>query len=182
MICIIRECNGTGETDRIRKFARHQNAAVCLEAVRTLMHFGTHDALPFLMTCLQGREHDLRKGAIRLSGIYRVKEAVPYLLRYLEKTDIFGTESLEKLDLVKALNEIGDPSSVAVLQKIYSSRTIFYKGYMDELKAEIFRGLKHYPYEAVKDLIQQGHSSRNTEIRELCEKYLADNEAGAGGS
>jgi len=172
MIYLIRECKGTGEADKIRKLVRHDNATIRMEAVKTLLHFRTPDAISHVRTFLQSEDPDVRKATIRLAGTYKVREVVPALITYLEKRDLFGTETFNKIDIVRALGEIGDIRAVASLQKILTAVTILYKGNLEELKLEIFKTLDRYPLDAVKKLIDKGLSSKNEEIRTLSEKYL----------
>jgi hypothetical protein len=172
MICLIRDCNGKKELEKIRKFLKHENVNVSMEALRTLLHFKTLDAMPQLRTRLQSEVQEVRTGAIRLAGIYRVKEAVPYLIKYLEKRDLFGTEAYYKTDLVRALGEIGDVRAVETLEKICHTRTLFYRDNLEALKVEIFRSLENYPLESVRKLIELGLGSRNEDIHALSEKLL----------
>ncbi len=179
MICLIRDCHGEKQLDKIRKFLKHENVNVRMEALRTLLHFKTLDAMPQLRACLQSDVQAVRTGAIRLSGTYRVKEAVPYLVKYLEKRDLFGTEAYYKTDLVRALGEIGDVRAVETLEKICHARALFYRGDLEGLKVEIFRSLENYPLESVRRLIELGLGSRNEEIHALSEKLLVAFHTGA---
>ena len=172
MICIIRDCHGAQQIEKIRKFLKHENVNVRMEALRTLLHFKALDAIPQLRACLQSGDPDVRTGAIRLAGIYRVREAVPYLIKYLEKRDLFGTESYYKTDLVRALGDIGDVRAVEPLEKICHTRALLYRGDLEGLKVEIFRSLENYPLESVRKLIEFGLGSRNDEIHALSEKLL----------
>ena len=172
MICLIRDCNGKKQLDKIRKFLKHENVNVSMEALRTLLYFKTLDAIPQLRACLQSEDQGIRKGAIRLAGIYRVKEAVPYLIKYLQKRDLFGTEAYYKTDLVRALGEIGDVRAVETLGKICHARALFYRSDLEGLKVEIFRSLENYPLASVTKLVDLGLRSRNEEIHALSEKLL----------
>ncbi len=172
MICLIRDCHGQNQLEKIRKFLKHENINVSMEALRTLLHFKTPDSIPQLRACLQSEVQDVRTGAIRLAGIYRVKEALPYLIKYLEKRDLFGTESYYKTDIVRALGEIGDIRAVETLEKICHTRALFYRDNLEELKVEIFRSLENYPLESVRRLIEFGLGSRNDELHALSEKLL----------
>jgi len=172
MICIIRDCHGEAQVDKVRKFLRNENINVSMEALRTLLQFNTPDAIPQLRACLQNEDQDVRTHAIRLAGSYRVKEAVPYLIKYLEKSDLFGIEAYYKTDIVRALGEIGDIKAIETLEKICHARAIFYRSDLEGLKVEIFRSLENYPLESVRKLIDYGLASRNDEIHVLSEKLL----------
>ncbi|MDH4232471.1 MAG: HEAT repeat domain-containing protein, partial [Nitrospirota bacterium] len=173
MLYLLRECDGRPYVSHIRKFAKHKNINVCIEAVKTLLYFKTPDAIPFLKLHLQSEKEDLRRAAARLAGAFRIKEAVPYLAGILEKKDIFGTESGSKTDAVRALGEIGDSSAVGALLGLCQARSLFYKGYLEALKMEIFRSLGNYPPDSIRELLAVGLVSDNEEIRSVSEKLMA---------
>ncbi len=172
MICIIRDCHGIHEIENVRKFLKHDHISVRTEALRTLLHFKTLDAIPQLRAWLQNEDQDVRTAAIRLAGIYRVKETVPDLIKFLEKRDLFGTEAYYKTDIVRTLGEIGDVRAVETLEKICHTRAIFFRSYLEGLKVEIYKSLENYPVESVRRLIDLGLGSRNEEIHTMSEKLL----------
>ena len=173
ILYLLRECDGKPYVSHIRRFAKHKNIHICIEAVKALLHFKTPDAIPLLKLYLQSDKEDLRRAAVRLAGAFRVKEAVPYLVRILEKKDIFGTESGSKIDAVRALGEIGDSSTVETLFSLCHARSLFYKGYLEALKVEIFGTLGNYPPDSIRELLAVGLGSDNKEIRSLAEKITA---------
>ncbi|MCX7793341.1 MAG: HEAT repeat domain-containing protein [Thermodesulfovibrionales bacterium] len=172
MIYLIRECGGKRYLKTIRNLARHEDRYVALEAVKTLLHFRTPDAVSHLKLYLRSDNPDIRDMAVKLAGSYKIKEAVPYLLELLEKKDILGTESYYKISVVNALAEIGDPKAIPVLKKIYNSKTLLFWSNLDELKLEIFRTIHKYPLESVKELLEMGLDSKNKEIASISRRLL----------
>ncbi len=172
MISLIRNCNGKKEVEKIRKFIKHQNIEVRIETLRTLLFFGTPDAVPYLKACLQSEEPGMRQGAIKLAGNFRVREAVPHLITLVSKRDLFGAGASYKRDIVRSLGEIGDSQAIDALLKIYRTWSLFNRKNLAELKVEIFRNLQNYSPEAVRKLIDVGRNAKNDEIRSLCEKGL----------
>jgi len=120
----------------------------------------------------------LRDQVVRLAGMYKVKEAVPYLLEILDKRDLFRTEWFHKTSVVKALGDIADPRALDILTRLYRSRTMLYRSSVEELKVEIFRSLSNYPQALVRPLLEQGLASKNKEIRAISEKLLKHRENG----
>jgi hypothetical protein len=172
MIYLIRECGGVKHVHQIKPFAKHADKRISVEAVKTLLHFNVPGTFPYVRLYLQSRDLELRDQVIRLAGIYRLKEAVPYLLEILEKKGLFGTEWHYKTSVVKALGDIGDPRAVVPLTRLYQSKTMLYGSFMEELKVEIFKSLSSYPQASVRSLVDQGLSSKNREIRAISEKLL----------
>jgi len=172
MLYLVRECNGYTYAADIRKLARHSNINICLEAVKTLLKFKTPDSVSFLKLHLQSENTELRKGAVKLAGIHKIREAVPYLARLLGEKDIYGSESYYKIDVVRALGEIGDKAAVEPLLKIYNTKAFLYKGNLEDLKVEIFKTLANYPSDSVQKLLELGLSSKNEKIREISKKLI----------
>ncbi len=167
MLYLLREADCRNAVDEVRRIIRHDNEVLVTEALRTLLHFGTSDAIPYLKSFLKAKG-ELQRGAIRLAGLYRVRETLPILTEMLDAPDLLGGDSLLKIDLVKALAEIGDQRALPALKKISGTRALFNRGPVEELKIEMYRSLARYPHGAVKELLDIGMRSRNETIREIC--------------
>jgi hypothetical protein len=172
IIYLIREAGGVEHAKAIRKFAKDGNRKVCVEAVKTLLHFGTPDALSYVKLYLQGGDTELRDQAVKMAGNYKCASLVPYLVELLEKKDLLGTESYYKVSVVKALGEIGDPAALEALEGLYNTRALFYRSTLEDLKIEIFRSLHNYPRESIVSLVARGMKSKNEEIRTISQGLL----------
>ncbi len=176
MMYIIREAGGVKYVTHVRRFARDKNEKICLEAVKTLIHFKTSDSLSYIKFHLNGDNPELRSKIIGLVGTYRCGDAVPYLLQLLDKKEIFGSGSGEKILLIRALGKIGDSRALSLLAKIYHSNALFFKADLDQLRVEIFKSIGNYPRDSVNHLLEIGLRSKNTEIRTISERLLDERE------
>jgi hypothetical protein len=104
--------------------------------------------------------------AVTLSGSFKIKEVAPDLIRILQKRVMSGGDILNKIPLVRVLGDISDPQALGILRELLSSRSILFRKMTDQLKEEIYKTLKNYPYELVKDLVAIGMESGNNIIRE----------------
>ena len=176
MIYLLRECGGKKYMNKylnhIKRLARDSNKKICIEAVKTLLEFGTRDAPSYVKHYLRSKDYEVRQRAVMLSGTYKVRGAVPYLIELIKKKDPFGTESYDKISVVRALSDIGDPRAIQALIKLYNSKALFYRGILDDLRVEIFRTIQNYPADAIKPLLEIGINSGNEEIRLLSENLL----------
>ncbi|MEF9475175.1 MAG: HEAT repeat domain-containing protein [Candidatus Mariimomonas ferrooxydans] len=173
MIYLIREIKGKDYISKIRPLIRHKNEKVCIEALKTLVHFNTPDASSNLKLFLTGKNPKIKEEAIKLSGSYRMQEAVPYLINILEKQSILGEELHYKTLAVKALGKIGDPSALNALRKLYSSKSLLYKGAFREIKLEIIRSLDNYPFEQAGPIIELALVSGDDEAKTLAKKLIS---------
>ncbi len=115
---------------------------------------------------LDSKSKDLFEQAVVLSGSFRIKEVVGDLIQLIKKQEMTGDDILNKIPIVRALGDIGDSRAVDALRELLSGKSIFFKGVTERLKTEIYKTLKKYPYESVKDLVEAGLVSRNELIRE----------------
>jgi hypothetical protein len=177
MIHLIRECDGREFLRSIKPFAKNKNEKICIEAVKTLLHFGDREGSSHLKAYLRSDNSELKAQAVNLSGAYKVKEAVPYLIEILDKKDIYGTEAYEKIVAIRALAKIGDPQAIEHLRRLYKSKVLFFSSARNDLRLEIFRTLKHYPAHAIKPLVELGLESKDKELRNISEKLLKEEQS-----
>lgn len=173
MLYLVRDSNCKAALDQVRKLTKHDNPQLCAEAVRTLLHFRTGDALPHLKSLLTHADPDIRMRAVRIAGAAQVREAVPILTRMLGEKDLLGTGTSVKADVVRSLADIGDPGAIPSLVKLFKSRTIFNRRHLEDLKLEIFKNLEGYQPDAVQPLIELGLAAKNPAVRELSRQYQA---------
>jgi hypothetical protein len=174
MIYLMRECRGSEYLHKIRPFTKHKNSKICLEALKTLLHFNSRDAFHYLKLFLTGKHPELKEQAIKLSGIYRIKQAVPYLIKTLKKRDILETDMHFKVAAVKALGQIGDPQALDTLLSLYSgSRVLLHKGTFEEFKMEIVRSLERYPFEQTVPILELARNSKNKKEKALAQKLFS---------
>ncbi len=167
MLYILTECGNEEVIRHARAYCRHENRKVGLEAIKCLLKLGNGYAVDVIKEFLQSDSEDVSNQAIVLAGAFRIKELVPDLLRMLRKKGISGADFYGKIPLIKALGEIGDPSAVDALNDILSAKSILFKGTLEKLREEVYKSLKGYPYDKVKNLIDMGITSRNATIRTI---------------
>ncbi len=174
MIYLLRECGGEKYVKHVKPFSKHPDKRIAMEAVKTLLHFNVPGNFSYIRVYLQSKDPELRDVAIRLAGTYKVKEAVPYLVNILEQRDMFGSEWYYKIPVVRALGEIADTRAVNTLARLCRAKSFLFRNTIEELRVEIFKSLRNYPLSLVRPLLEAGLSSKNKEIRLVCEQRLKD--------
>ncbi|MBA4373440.1 MAG: hypothetical protein C0402_11345 [Thermodesulfovibrio sp.] len=172
MLYLLREAGSAKDLDQVRRFARHKNKKISLEAIRTLIHYRTLDAILFVKQFLEGDDAEMRKQVVRFSGMYRFGIVVPTLLKMLARQRFFGGDIELKILLVRALGEIGDPTALKTLEAIVRTTSLFNRSGSEALKQEMFRSLQHYPAGSATALLKLGLQSKNEQIRKICEGLL----------
>ncbi len=167
MLILTRKCGNPVHEQQVRKLVKHKDRRVWSEALRAMFAFKSKYALPHLKVLLSAEDPEDRDVALKIATAYRVSEVTPFLIEMLGKKDILGVGAYDKVSVVKALGEIGDPEAVPHLEKILIAKPLLFKGYHEELKVEIYRSLTGYPFEFVKHFYEEGLLSDNVEIKRL---------------
>jgi hypothetical protein len=170
MLYLLRECHGRSHASAVRGFLEHEVPLVRLEALRTLLSFQSPDADAYVIEFLSSDVFQLRKGAIRLAGAYRIKYTVPHLVRLLMEKDIIGKKYHIKKGIIRALGRIGDSRAVGHLLNFCRSTSGIHKDEFDKLKFEIFKTLHNYSAATIGPLINYGMQSSNKEIVAISKK------------
>jgi len=166
MLYLLGECNREEVLPHIRPYARHENRKVSFEAVKCLLNAMDGYGLEAVKDYLSSESSESVEQGIALAGAYRIKKVVPDLIQLLKKRRIGGTDAYEKIPIVKALGEIGDPRALDALREVLSEKSFFFKGVTEKLKEEVYRTLRNYPYSAIRDFIEAGMKSKSEYIKE----------------
>jgi hypothetical protein len=172
MLYLLRECHGRSYASEVKNFLEHEVLLVRLEALRTLLSFQDPGAESYVIKFLRSDVFQLQKGAVRLSGAYRIKNAVPHLIRLLQEKNVLAKKFLFKKAIVRALGRIGDGHAVGHFLNICKSRSVLHMDESDYLKIEIFRTLHNYPVATIGPLIDYGMRSNNKEIVAISKKLM----------
>jgi HEAT repeat protein len=166
MLYLLGECHSKDALPHVRPYCRHENRKVSFEAIKCLLNSGDSYGIEALKESLLSESRESVEQAIALAGTFRIKEVVNDMVRMLKRRGISGADLYDKIPLVKALGEIGDPRAVGALRELLSGKSILFKQAAEKLREEIYRSLRHYPYEDVRELIEAGIKSKNEYIRE----------------
>jgi HEAT repeat protein len=166
MLYILSETNCGEETITIKYCCQHENPKVSTAAIRCLLNIGNRYPIEIIRDYLQSKDRARVVQGITLAGTFRITETVGDLLQLLQKTSLTGADLNEKIHLIRALGDIGDSQAVNALRDLVSNKSFLFKGTIEQLKEEVYKTLKNYPYEAVKDLVKDGIQSKNKIIQE----------------
>lgn len=166
MLYVISECNPEKAVSHARTYCHHENTKVAFEAVKCLLKAGDGYGLSSLRDYLREQSREIVEQAVHMCGAFRIRECIPDLLQMLRKRGISGADFYEKIPVVRALGEIGDPRALEGLREILSVKSLLFRGVLEDLKTEIYKTLRKYPYDSVRDLVEEGMKSRVDAIRE----------------
>jgi hypothetical protein len=174
MLYLLGECKNKEVLPSVRPYCRHENRRVGFEATKCLLNLGDAYGISTVRDYFNSESREDVEQAIAFSGSFRIREVVPDLIQMLKKWGISGADLYNKIPIVKALGDIGDPRALEVLKDLLSGKNILFKGAADKLKEEIYRSLRNYPYNDIKDLLRAGLKSKNSAIKQEAMRLIRE--------
>jgi len=165
MLYILSETDSKEVAAYIKPFCKNENSKVRVAAIKCLLNAGDTYAVEIIREYLKSDQENYEQ-AITLSGSFRIKEVVGDLILILTKQERSGTDLQNKIPVVRALGDIGDPRALDAFRLIISSNSLLFRKIIEQLKEEVYKTLNKFNYESVKDLVEAGLKSRNAFIRE----------------
>jgi len=165
MLYILSETDSKEVAAYIKPFCKNENSKVRVAAIKCLLNAGDTYAVEIIREYLKSDQENYEQ-AIALSGSFRIKEVVGDLILILTKQERSGADLLNKIPVVRALGDIGDPRALDAFRLIISSNSLLFRKIIEQLKEEVYKTLNKFNYESVKDLVEAGLKSRNAFIRE----------------
>ncbi|UFS72238.1 HEAT repeat domain-containing protein [Geomonas sp. RF6] len=120
MVAIIGELKCQECVPALRQALAHEDLRVKREAIRALMKCGGSEAEGVLVKLLEDQDEGVLQQAIICLGLMRSRQAVPHLLRLLEKRDLLLKDLAVKKEVLGALGRIGDRRATAPLLRTLS--------------------------------------------------------------
>jgi HEAT repeat protein len=153
MLYILYECGSRDTLLKARPYCDHKHPKVSSEAVKCLLKAEDEYAVQMLHRYLRSKSRDIVMRAVSLSGAFRVKEVAPELIQILKKNTMMCKDINDKLNIVRAICQTGDPDALEMLKEVLSSNTRLFKGSFEKLKKEIYGIVKNYSTREAKDLL-----------------------------
>ncbi len=166
MLYILGQCSSEAVLPHIRPYCRHEQSKVRYEAMKCLLNAGDRYGIDAVRDGLLSESQERVDQAIGLAKAYKIREVVPELIQLMKKKTLVGTDLSDKIVVVSALGEIGDPRALDVLRDVVAEKSILFKGIAEKLREEVYRTLKNYPPGSIADFVEAGLKSRNARIRE----------------
>lgn len=137
MVAIIGELRCAECVLALKRPLYHSDLRVRKEAIRALMKIGGDPAVHMLLHLLDEPDEGVLRHTVLSLGLMRSKEAVPALLKLLERRDLLLKELGVKKETVLALGRIGDRRATGQLLKLLGSRGWPVLGRWLELKVAV---------------------------------------------
>ena len=172
MIQVVRQWGDADMVEGLHILIKHENCDVRLEALGALLKHRNGWGMGYLRKLVgKAWSHETLK-ALELAAHYKVREAVPMLVSWLEQWGGHATEPEKYQGVLAALEGIGDPEALPILEKLARRRWSLSKNKLRFKQRCLFDSLGGYPYSDVAELIHFGLKHKDQEIRERCRELL----------
>jgi hypothetical protein len=153
MLLIISESSSREALPAVRPYCYHDNLKLSFHAVKYLLKADERYGIEVLRRYLRSGTGDKMEMALNIAGVFGVKAIVPELIALLGKTAKRGSDWEQRIPMVKALGQIGDPRALSAFKNILEAKSLFFRTHLRKLKEEVFATLKNYPPEEVRMVI-----------------------------
>jgi hypothetical protein len=153
MLLIISESSSREALPSVRPYCYHDNLKLSFHAVKYLLKADERYGIEVLRRYLRSGTSDKMEMALSVAGVFGVKAIVPELIAMLGKTAKRASDWEQRIPVVKALGQIGDPRALNAFKNILDAKSLFYRTHLRRLKAEVIAALKNYPSEDARMMI-----------------------------
>jgi HEAT repeat protein len=181
MVSIIGELRSASCVVALKRPLHHGDVRVRKEAIRALMKIGGEAAESALIPLLDEPNGGLVRHAVLSLGLMRSRQAVPVMLKLLERRDLLLKGIAFKKELLVALGRIGDRRATGPLLKMLGSRRWPVFGRWLELKIAVASTLGTLGDEAALPALA-GWAAGNGDLAEACREALDAVERVSGGT
>jgi len=168
MIVLLRSVNDRTSLPDLRKLAMHHDLRVRMEAIKSLFTLDSGVSIDLLENVIQDPDPKVAETAVALVGSAGIREGVQPLLRLVKGNDVFGSRRSLRVKAIRALGELGDPTSLTELQRFLRDSILPWPSKEERLAA--WESLSGYPQESRVELVERGSRSRDPQVREICER------------
>ncbi|HEU5163742.1 MAG TPA: HEAT repeat domain-containing protein, partial [Thermoanaerobaculia bacterium] len=164
MIALLRTVGDRQSLPKLRALTDHEDIRVRLEAIKSLLSFESRLPTDLLRKAITDPDPKLAETAIMLCGNYGIDEAEDPLVDLVTTRDWFGRKRSARLKALRALAELGRPTTLDKLEPVLRDR--FFSRASIEERRYAYEMLEHYPQEARARWLEYGRTSRDAAIRE----------------
>lgn len=170
MIALLRAVGDRSSLPEIRRLAAVGEPQVRVEALRTLLAFGSPEVPALLARAFEDANLKTAEAAVAMAGEHASPEVVELLLGVLRGLDLRGRRRPVRVAALRALGRAGDPVILPRLGR-FLRETLLPLASLEERRAA-FRALEGFPPAARRPWASRGLASRDDEIRQLCQRLL----------
>lgn len=153
MLLILSESSSREALPYVRPYCYHDNHKLSFHALKYMLRADERYGIDVLKGYLRSGKTDKKEMALIVSGAFGITAIVPELIAMLSKMAKRGLDWEQKIPVVKALGQIGDPRALGALKDILGAHSFLFRNSLRKLKEEVANTLKNYPPEDVRMVI-----------------------------
>jgi len=137
MISILMKNADVNALEKVRPLCSHENPATKLEAIKCLLVANDSEGITVLRSILISDDGEIFNKALQLAVAFKLKDVLPELRQIIKKKAMSGKYLEEKIPVVRAVGQIGDPEGFDYLKDMLSAKSFLFRRSLEKLKKEI---------------------------------------------
>ncbi len=166
VVTLLQAIGGSEAIADLRRCLDHGDARVRIEALRALADLDRNLPRDQVARLLADPDPKVAERMAHVAGHLAAESAVVPLLAIVTPLDPFGRQRALRIKALLALGEIGDPRVLPQIKRYFGGFSV---DAVEERRAA-FQSLAGYPAGARSEWVEKGLSSRDAEIRSICER------------
>jgi HEAT repeat protein len=166
VVTLLQAIGGTDAIVDLRRCLDHADARVRIEALRALGELDRNLPRQQVARLLADPDPKVAERMAHLAGHLAAESALEPLLAIVTPLDPFGRQRALRIKALLSLGEIGDPRALPQIKRYFGG---FGVDAVEERRAA-FQSLAGYPAAVRSEWVEKGLSSRDGEIRAICER------------
>lgn len=166
VVTLLQAIGGTEAIADLRRCLEHDDARVRIEALRALADLDRNLPRDQVARLLADPDPKVAERMAHVAGHLAAESAVEPLLAIVTPLDPFGRQRALRIKALLSLGEIGDPRVLPQIKRYFGG---FGVDAVEERRAA-FQSLAGYPAAARSEWVEKGRSSRDAEIRIICDR------------
>lgn len=154
LLIILATQNDPSVVPLIQPLLKHDDPRLRHEALKTLLHFGDHQAEKKVIEELDSPHPDVQTAAIQLAEHCTIAAVSGKLVTMLTAGGFSQAECDKKSAILHALGEIGRADVLPELAKFLSTRSLLHSRQLTKLKIEIIQTLPKYPAKVSRPVLE----------------------------
>ena len=161
----------------LKRIKNHSEPRVRKEIVHTLTEIKSDESTELLLAFLNDNNDTVRVAALRNLITLNYQKAIPVILNIISAESFDAKDVFEKKEFFDALGKLGSKEILPYLKGLLMKRPrLFGKSKIEELRVYATLALKRMNIPEAIEIMQEGASSPDKNVKKICEDALKDME------
>ncbi|MBN1664523.1 MAG: hypothetical protein JW943_13060 [Deltaproteobacteria bacterium] len=175
LLMLIRAFNDRRAVAAVRRsLFDHHDRTVTRELIEMLLQFNDYTVKDLIKERLAAMDHEEVMQAVNTICTHRLTDMMEDVMGLLTTFVIHDNNVLLQIRIVKEISETGDPAMLPCLERLAARWLTLTPARLYLIKETLYEGLKNFPHERVRNMLEKGKRSPSKKIRSICAAILME--------